>query len=187
MCSICQTFIQQLGNQFTTIMAVVSMIIAVTALYYSIKESRANKKHNRLSVLPHLTFEWRFKYGFDSGDIGIWLYSDGVGPAVICDFVFSVDNKIVQGNEKEDITDQIMNVLGIDGPIVTFSHLDIGSMIRPGYSEAIISIKYSNVDSDEESYRLNNTLKRMSLVIKYKSLYGKEFEEILNYKEDMFK
>jgi hypothetical protein len=63
-----------------TVIAICSVVIAVASLAVSAYVAWATRKHNRLSVQPHLGFATGFPVG---GTAGLLLGNSGLGPARI--------------------------------------------------------------------------------------------------------
>jgi len=73
--------------------AIATVIIAVTALVVSIWQGIETRKHNRLSVRPHLVFFTDFSS--QDSELGIFIKNNGVGLAYIKNVEISVNGKVM--------------------------------------------------------------------------------------------
>ena len=149
-----------------------SVLIALCALGYTMWQSKQTQRHNKLSFRPHLT-SWSHSNG-DKGVYTVKLINNGLGPALIENFVFKIDGKIMSGEG----TEPIHKGLTIRFPNNTYqSHQ--AYMVK-GYSMAakekctILAIQFSKPTSLSKEV-IEHVLNRADLVIKYKSFYEEEF------------
>jgi hypothetical protein len=73
--------------------AVCSVLIALSSLTLSIKEARASRQHDRLSVRPRLSIS----FDYNRKGTGWTLMNDGIGPARIRGFKIFVDEGLATG------------------------------------------------------------------------------------------
>src|SRR3990172_12584537 len=76
-------------------------IIALCALALSIWQGMQTRRHNRLSFRPHLT-TWTNRDA-EKGFYRIELINNGIGPALIEEFLVKVDGKVISGLGTEPI------------------------------------------------------------------------------------
>ena len=156
-----------------TIIAICSVVIAVAVVAVTIWQSWVMRKHNRLSVKPHLNFEIKC---LDAGQprFSIILRNIGLGPAIIKNFSLLVDNKqVCNPNNKERIN--IFKNLQINVPYHTFRNIENGSGIGPNDVKTIISL-----NTEESSTTLVLKMERIDIHIEYESIYKESFRIELN-------
>src|SRR3990167_560763 len=101
--------------QFIT--GISTIVIAVCALAFSIWQGMQTRKHNKLSVRPHLT-AW-VKRDAVKRFYSIELINNGIGPALIEEFLIKVDDKVIAGKGIE----QINKVWDMIFPNFRFNHV----------------------------------------------------------------
>lgn len=77
---------------------VLSLLVAICALVLTLYQIHATRKHNKLSVRPHIRFGWN---AGTTGD-GIWIKNDGMGTAIVEKFEISKDGEIINLKQLED-------------------------------------------------------------------------------------
>ena len=79
------------------IVDIVALFIALVALVVAIWQGVVMRRHNRLSVKPHLYFSIHSVSGEPAG---LRVTNGGLGPAIIKSFSLGVDNKWIDDTEK---------------------------------------------------------------------------------------
>ena len=149
-----------------------STVIALCALVFSFWQGAQIKKHNRLSVKPHLT-TWTHRNS-DKGFYAVELINNGIGPAVIEDFVLKIDGKRISG----DGTEPIEKALKILFP--NFSYQTNHSYLAKNYSMApkerctVVSVQFVGPQFPSPEV-VEHALNRGDLEISYKSFYEEDF------------
>lgn len=80
-------------NQQVTLADVASIIIAVAALATAVWSGVAARRHNRLSVIPRLRINHRFRHSTDF--LGIRIANAGLGPAIVTSIELLLDEQPV--------------------------------------------------------------------------------------------
>ncbi len=151
-----------------------STVIALCALVFSFWQGAKIRKHNRLSVRPHLT-TWRHRDP-DKGFYAVELINNGIGHAVIEDFVIKIDGKRIPGNETEPI-ERALKIL-----FPNFSYQSNHSYLAKNYSMApkercaVVSVQFLGPQFPSPEV-VEHALNRSDLGISYKSFY----EEIFHF------
>lgn len=83
--------------------------MALLALGFSIWQGWQIRRHNKLSVRPHLT-TWT-NTDAEKGYYTIELINNGIGPALIEEFLLKVDGKIISGQGSEPIEKALKIIL----------------------------------------------------------------------------
>ena len=76
-----------------TIIAALAFFVSLLSLFYTIQQISDTRRHNRLSVEPHLTFRWDEDH--EKQFYGLKVKNTDIGPARIKSFSLAVDGKIV--------------------------------------------------------------------------------------------
>lgn len=152
-----------------TITAIAATVIALLALFTSIWQGATSREHNRLSVKPHLDIAW---IGDTANEWGIRIDNAGIGPAEILEFEVSIDGtRNIEWDTESWWT--VINTLwpkqipGEERPY--FVLLRPGNALREG--RELFLLKFGPTDSWQYC-----PLKRLSVRIKYQSIYGDRFE-----------
>ena len=149
--------------------SIASVIIALTAVIFSLLQSRKTDKHNRLMVTPHISSITHVNS--EKGITAITLENNGLGPALINDFSIHIDNIAVKGN---DIVEESLKRLLKDLPINEWGHESIttNSFLPAGGKIEVVTIVSSKISPEEVIQKLDS---RILLQIDYRSIYGDRF------------
>ena len=146
-------------------------VIALCALALSIWQGMQTRKHNRLSVMPHLTT--KTDRDVEKGFYSIKVINNGIGPALIEEFLVKVDGKVISGQGPE-LIEKVLQML-----FPGFPYKSKQGYVSKDHSMAvkdivtIVNIQfYERFPPLEFMDRASN---RVSFDILYKSFYGKQF------------
>lgn len=155
------------------VIGIVSVIIAFCALGFTIWQGAQTKRHNKLSVMPHLT---TWTHSDNSKNIYvIELLNNGIGPALIKSFQIQVDGHTINGEG----TEPIIKTLKILFPGYQYSSrqsfLNRGYMMTAKESRPLVIVQFAatKIPSQDE---VDHAIKRTRLMISYASIYGDEFQ-----------
>lgn len=154
------------------IIGISSTIIALCALGYSVYQGYQIRIHNKLSVRPHLS-TWTHS-NVEERTYTVELINNGLGPAVIDNFVVKIDGKKISGDGTEPIEKALKTLF----PRIPYHAHQ--SYVAQGYSMApkerckVVEVKFTETQfpSPEE---VEQALRRSDLEITYKSYYGEIF------------
>jgi len=148
-------------------------VIALASLLLSVWQGLEARHHDRLSVLPRLTFKNAFATG--EPHTGITLANKGVGPAIVQKFAIFVDGKPV---ESDDFAGWLnaLSQLGINETWADFHYFGNGDALSAGETVFILVIA-PNEQTPANRRRLENATRRLRIVIVYTSVYGQQFTE----------
>ena len=157
-------------------LSVSAMIIAIASITISIWEGNSMRKHYHLSVMPHLnnTFSVDDSSSTNKAFASFDIANNGLGPAVILSREYFVDgNKI--DDTKNHFSVKILEALNFDNTAGTsFQSISKDLTIPAGDNLKVFGLYFSNRES---FYRQRMELQdRLSYIIKYESLYGKQYE-----------
>ncbi|WP_369394676.1 hypothetical protein AB5J72_49615 [Streptomyces sp. CG1] len=148
-----------------TVTAICAVVIAVASLIVSVYQTHAMRQHNRHSVRPILQLHRGWPAG---GRAGIRLINSGLGPAVIVESTLTVDDEVI-GPWDRLSADRVRDRLSVRPSAVTFSQEEV---IAIDYEQYLLSVANYDPQNDAEVKDLIN--RRLTLKIRYESLYGGE-------------
>jgi hypothetical protein len=154
------------------IVAASAAVIALAALGVSIWQGLLMRKHNRLSVTPHLRFDAILR---SDVPIRIVLSNTGVGPAIITDNKVCIDGENPVVNDGETLWRAIRSSLKLDNHQIRMYIPDVGDMMKVG-EEYTLLVFPDSASKPEEKQRLCEALERVEFRFKYSSIYGDVFE-----------
>jgi len=150
-----------------------SVIIATCALGVTIWHGIQTRRHNRLSVLPHLA-SWKHFEG-SKNHYSVELSNNGVGPALIKTFKIEVDGKPIIGEDSEPIEKALKILFPRLKYDAKHAALSKGYMMTAKEKIQIVDIIFfgDNVPKPEE---VNHAIKRTRLAVSYESIHGESFK-----------
>ncbi len=146
--------------------AIVTVIIAVIALSFSIWQGLETRRHNRLSVRPVLERVLDVKLNDDTLHYMLAIVNQGTGPAIVKKFQFLLNGKTVSCNDYgtyhdilvEEIQKSKGKLIGKIGFIVP------DSVIKDGEQRIIWELKFNKEDDV-------TLIDRLDLRVEYQSIY----------------
>ena len=151
-------------------------IIALCAVGLTLYQAKASRKHNELSVKPHLSLSNNIS-GQDSS-ISSEITNNGLGPAEIISYRFMLDN--------EDLDPSHINTPYTLAQSLFNSNLSTCSISCGGFEPGLLfpANKSKLIFKADLTISMATTLVdewerirgRLSIVIEYQSLYGEKFE-----------
>lgn len=154
-------------EEFYVVTTVVTIFVAFCALGLTIWQGYQTRNHNRLSLRPALS-SWSL---YNPKRYTHKLMNKGHGTAIISQFNFLILGKEVSYSEFEHDVYEFSESYGkCDIAILAFTK---ENFMSSGESFNVIEIKYS--ESLPRDF-FNELARRYALKIKYKCLYGKDFE-----------
>jgi hypothetical protein len=149
-----------------------SSIIALCALIFTIWQGFQVRKHNKLSCRPYLT-TW-VDSDENKGFYAVVLMNNGLGPALIENFILKVDGKIIPGERAEPI-EKALKIL-----FPNHNYNSYHSFVSKGYSMAakdkciLVSIQFTNPPFPAREF-VEHAINRGDIEISYKSFYDEVF------------
>ena len=149
-------------------------VIALCALGVSLYQVIATRKHNRLSVKPHLTSFVTRDLQPGKGRVAFTLINKGLGPAVIRAFVSTLDgHPIAIGVPREQ--ELILKRLLGDRPFdFSMSTLESGYALSKDERKDVLTLQFPAANQTEFDGVMAQ-LDRLSLRVEYASMYDEEF------------
>ena len=148
---------------------IATALIALAAFVLSIKEGKAARQHNRLSVMPYLTV--RHHLSGRKGLLGIAASNDGLGPALITSCVVEVDGTAMNEEDGDNGWNAALKALGIPDSEFSIEIVAPKGAIPAGGTVWLLSTPYT---SDKVALRdtMKTAFKRLDVRLSYKSMYG---------------
>ena len=156
------------------ITGIASVIVASCAIIISIWQGMVSRKHNRMSVRPHLT-TWRHSEP-SKGYYQVDLINNGIGPALIEKFCVTIDGKVLPGIEL-DVIEMAVKIL-FPNTLYTLSKAYVGSgyAMAPKERCTILSVQFMGNTVPSLETVEHALLRRADLEITYTSFYGEKFK-----------
>jgi hypothetical protein len=146
------------------VVAICATVIAVLSLAVSVYEARSARRHDRISVRPHLALQASMRQGHRAG---LQLINAGLGPAAITRTVLTLD-----GETLGEFSEASINILrgkpSVRPAAVTFTK----TILATGYDQFLLSVEPFDRTGHAEFADL--VRHRLGLEIHHESLYGGE-------------
>jgi hypothetical protein len=115
------------------VVAICATVIAVLSLAVSVYEARAARRHDRISVRPHLALQASLRQGSRAG---LQLINAGLGPAAITRTVLTLDGEPL-GEFSEASVNILRGKLSARPAAVTFTK----TILATGYDQFLLSVE----------------------------------------------
>lgn len=161
-------------NNIENITAISILIIAVAAFFIAFWQVITTRKHNKLSVVPHLVFERNVDER--SMIVKIILKNNGIGPAIIKSYDVFLD-EIKQKQFKSTQWTDIAKKSGFEAKYVGGMMLETDSAIGINEEKPILNIELSRAQKKSE---IDKAIYRINIKINYECVYGKQRRIELN-------
>lgn len=147
--------------------------VALFAMIATAWQASIARKHNKLSVTPHITI-WKHEdlqtltYKFE-------LINNGVGPAVIKSIRIVVDGQLATGKELEPyrvVADKLFPNIPIN---ISGSYFAPGFMLPAEKSLPLVNFQFAKNPCLTKP-QLDSALERVNVVIRYQSIYKKRYK-----------
>lgn len=144
-------------------------IIAFCALFFTIWQAFTQRKHNKISVKPHLSqINNRDKHNNDAR-LQVMVANNGLGPAFINKFQIYFN-----GVECGEAEKAVKNAIGNITDNYSFSTLGDDSAMAQNETKSILSVALQ-AQSWKDIEELEKKLSQLEMVIQYSSAYGEKF------------
>lgn len=149
--------------------AVAGPLIAWRAVSISREQNRLTKRHNRLSVKPHLDFEVSF--GARKFPFGVTIRNNGLGPAIVTGWKISIDGKEVECRNPPDWK-RLMDSLGWFNREFVFNFFERGYAIQRGAGFSFIELDGHSDTRHQQA--LKTAVDSLEIEVLYSSMYEEE-------------
>lgn len=145
--------------------------IAVAALFTSIWQGIVTRRHNRLSVQPHIDVSHTPR----QDGYGLRMDNSGVGPAVIESFSVFIDGFRINSNSLSGVWPLAIKQLGIEDQYHEYFWYPRGHFMKSGTNFWVLHFPKYELASEEDQKRIEGAVKRVGIVMEYRSIYGDSF------------
>ncbi|MBA3037825.1 MAG: hypothetical protein FP814_15205 [Desulfobacterium sp.] len=155
----------------------VAEIIATCALLFTAFQAYCARKHNTLSVKPHLALSVSTTKEADASIFSSKLVNNGLGPAVIKKSNYLFDESHIKN--AFETHEYLKNTLKEQEFRLSASVIFEGQHIPAGESIILLEIRVpvnENLNEDDIEDDIKDTLSKFSIGVQYESIYGKKFE-----------
>lgn len=162
--------------------AISSAFIAFLALGLTIFEGMAARKHNKLSVLPHLMFHSNVKS--PSEEFKLELFNNGLGPAFISKFIYKFNGRKYDFMN-ENRYDELMQLIceGIVDPNMGWYNRDYTEGESIAVGERVTLMRIDSILPDISRDRIIE----LEIEIHYKCVYGISYKLSLKKSQENLK
>ena len=143
-------------------------IIAMCALFFTAYQAIVQRRHNILSVEPHITTFTHRNKTKTTGQLQVQLLNNGLGPAFIDRFDAYLYGDACEVNEA---VDRVLGDLSKNSSITT---LGDEYAMPPGEIRNLLTVTFP-IASEERLDEVEKQLNRLDLAVHYRSAYGKKF------------
>lgn len=142
--------------------AIAAVAISIIALFVTLWQTHVARKHNKLSVLPHLG-----AYTFDTGEVFTHaIRNSGLGPAWITATRLYLNGKLVEGKGPSLISKAFEGIK--DCELQAHEFFTPGFVLPAGEAFKVCTVRYKSSVGDVQAYLAN----QLYLEIEYKTAYG---------------
>lgn len=156
-----------------------ALLVSICALFLTINQSLATRKHNRLTVRPHLTSF--VDQRADTERKGITtikatLSNNGLGPAIVKEFELLLDGAPIEHSEPGDLFPTVEKIL----PVRLLADECHFAVLRQNYVMAkdaalpVATISYAPTIHDDPT-AIRVAMRRFHIRVSYESAYGESF------------
>ena len=173
MCDEILTWISTIHWNWELITGASSIVTALCALIFAIRQAKQTERHDRLSVKPYLTAETHDDtinncHTFE-------LRNNGLGPAIIESFIIKLDNTIIHGVGDEPLVTLLKSLFTNNEQYSSHTAcMHKGYALASGEKYLVLKIEFTKPSESHTSF-LATLEDRAELEITYKSLYGEKF------------
>ena len=152
-------------------------IIALCALFFTAWQISVTRRHNKLSVQPHIA---TFTLITDEGEgedtraiVNIVLSNNGLGPAIIRNFEYSFDGEKIKFNDTSEANKYMSKFAQGTCSIKQCSILKKMYVLPVGYEIVLVELAFPMTKN--VSNEINEFLDRVDISVEHESIYGDNF------------
>lgn len=168
-----------------------TLFIACLGLFVTLYNSFSSRRHNRLSVMPHLIFDSMFDSSYRDGHhtYTLKVKNVGLGPAIIDSYVISLDQ--VGNLGPHSVFEELLRMVNKHTPAKGRAHcvagyLEEGNAIDKGSEKILIQV---SIPTDRRSFMegreiAKSLVKLIDASIRYRCHYGTTNTVAKKYNEE---
>ena len=153
------------------IIASLAVFIAVLSFAVTIWQGYISRKHNQLSVKPHLYIDLHVE---KDAPTRLIIKNNGLGPAFIKDFKILVDGKALTSEDKL-LYHQALKDINLEEYDFSYSMLSDNQAFPAGAEIDLYSFETEDLDSDDVK-TIEKNLERLDFEIDYESIYNIKYQ-----------
>lgn len=153
-----------------TIGTITTAVIGICALGLTIYQAALARKHNRLSVRPHLTRFTNLGTQPGKGVLSVDLINKGIGPAFISAFEVYLDDKPIT-----DVKEAVNKMLSARQYHQQITLLTDDYALSAGESKSLLKLVVALQDGDSLD-EIEKELSRLDLRVDYESAYKESYQ-----------
>jgi len=162
-------------NWLSVMIGASSIVIALCALVFSIWQGIQARRHNRLSVRPYLTSSMHNSEDNGIYSHAVYLENNGLGPALIDEFVMKCDGRIITLLAYDQIKRILKSLFPNSNCTPTAEYIANGYSISAKERIAILNIQFVVGYIMPSNEVLEDADNRIEIEVAYKSFYGEQF------------
>jgi hypothetical protein len=151
-----------------------ALVVAVCALAVTTSQLRAARRHNQLSVQPHLVVTAERFFEGPKARFVVKMRNNGLGPAVVVNYEALHNGKPVNTREFEEVMETVKALVGRHPMNCNYHHLAKGDAYAKDQEVTLLSVELPMFLGDVGS-KLLEPLEQLSTRITYRSMYGEQF------------
>lgn len=153
---------------------IASVLIAFWALLFAIWQGAKQRKHDKLSVKPHIDIFEERNHNGENVSFALELQNNGLGPAIFKSHkVFKREDENDEYVEVEDLEKELKKLFEIEWIYTSEWHKDVGISANTKHKYLAFNIK-SN-DAEARGQVRTTMYLRYKIEIEYESMYGESF------------
>lgn len=160
------------ADDWQVVTAISSAVIALCALVFSIWQGMVARKHNKLSVRPHLS-TWS-SADEEKGFYSFEIINNGIGPAIVEEATVKVDGKPIAGKAADAVENAVKILFADLRYRANHSYFMKGDTMAPNERCGLIELQFSD-EPPPSAEVIARAMKRVVVEITYKSFYGETF------------
>lgn len=144
------------------------MVIAIGALAFTAYQAYVQRKHNVISVKPHITTFVNGNRNKNTGQLSVTIMNNGLGPAFINSFQVYLSG---QPLDAMDTAERLLKGLTVNTSITT---LGDDYAMPSGEARTLLSVAF-RCESQNDLEKMAAHLDQLDLELHYSSAYGESF------------
>ena len=150
-------------------------MVAICALFLTVYQAYLSRRYNRISVAPKLSSFASRDSDQGLGEIHIKLCNNGLGPALIENFKFVLDDDDLCFEDSSEALDFLTDLVGIIQTRCAITTLTRDTILKTGEEVSIIHVTFLE-DEGRGWAHIESLVDRLAINVKYQSMYGEQFE-----------
>lgn len=150
------------------------LIVSICAIFLTVYQSYLTRRHNKLSIQPHLTKAIARAREPRNYIVSIKLKNEGLGPARIIKMSFGLDDEPTDSDVPK--LAKILFEGRFPYRVAQNGLPGIGTLMPAAAEIVIATIDFQVQPSDETVEQIEALLNRTSLTVDYESLYDEKFK-----------